>query len=128
MDIKGRAGSGQHQPAGVDDDEDGLTSLHLVDFADQLAMAGGGRPADITDLVGIAILAQAFEITATPQKSLQAFLLLDLAATHQVKRIALRFAQVGINANRLAEFRDGPALCEPEGSVIAQIDAPDQNV
>src|SRR5208337_4770548 len=106
--------------AGIYNQKHGLTSLHLVHFADQLAVPCCSRPANIADFVRLTILAQAFELAPSSYQALQPSLLLDLPATHQVKCVAFGFTQVRVNADRLAEVSNGPTLCEPDWAAIAQ--------
>src|SRR4029077_15038074 len=102
--------AGAQQPPGIQNQPNGLAALDAVRPADQLAAARCCGPADVAQFIGLAIFAQALEFTAASETLLQVLFHGDLTAADQVDGVALRFLQIGIDANALFERSDGPAF------------------
>src|SRR5579864_2915341 len=116
------------EPAGVEHQPDGLTAFDLVNFGDELAATRGNAPADVTEFVAVAIVAQALEFASVATLALQPFFKLDLAAADQVDAHALRFFDIGIDAHGLRETRARPSFGDTHGTLIAQPDIAETRV
>jgi len=104
-----------HQPSAVEDNPDGLAALGLVLAGDGAAAARRGRPADVTQVVALAIVAQALEVAAQAALLRTAQLQVDLAAAGKEDLLLFTGAQGRVDAHRLRERRFGPALDEAQG-------------
>src|SRR5262249_51039151 len=108
-----------HQPSGVDDDPDGLTSLGTIRPGDEASASSRRRPADVAQLVAFLELPQALEVAPEAERSCAAPLDGELPRTNQCERLALRYADVWIHAHGLLQRNDGPALRQAEQPAVA---------
>ncbi len=115
----GGRGSALQQPAGVEDDPDGLAALRLILAGDELAAASGRGPADVAQVVALKILAEALEVASEAALAHLAQLEIDLAAAGEEDLLVFALAQGRIDAHGLLERRHGPTLDEPERRSIA---------
>ena len=100
MSRRSRSNAGAHEAAAVEDDPDGLAALGLVLAGDEAAAAGGGRPADVAQVVAFAVVAQAFKVAAETAQARLAELQINLAAAGKEYLLLLAGAQSGIDADR----------------------------
>src|SRR5271157_1331751 len=82
-EFAGHGDAGPHEPPAVEDDPDGLAALGLVLAGDETAAPRGGRPADVAQVVALAVLAQALEVAAQAPLLNPAQLQVNLAAAGQ---------------------------------------------
>jgi hypothetical protein len=84
-----------HQPPAVQHDPNRLAALRLVLAGDGAAAPRRGRPADIAQVVALAVLAQALEVAAQAPLPRLPQLQVDLAAAGQKDLLLLAGAQAG---------------------------------
>ena len=111
-----------HQPPAIQHDPHRLAALGLVLAGDGASAPRGCRPADVAQVVALAVLAQALEIAAQAPLLGAPQLQVDLAAAGQEDLLLLAGAQGGIDAHRLSERRFGPALGQPQARAIADVE------
>ncbi len=111
-----------HQPSAVEHDPDRLAALGLVLAGDGAAAPRRGRPADVAQVVALAVLAQALEVAAQAPLLRAAQLQVDLAAAGEEDLLLLAGAQGRVDAHRLRERRSGPALGQPQRRAVAHIE------
>ena len=121
IELAKAADASSHQAAGVDHDPDRLASLHLINAGDQLAPPRRRGPADVAILVAFAVFAQALEFAANAPHAGMAFFQLNLAAADQIHRLALGFIQIWVNLDLLLQRHPGPALGNPQRTLIAKV-------
>ena len=98
-----------HQPSAVQHDPDRLAALGLVLAGDGAAAPRRGRPANVAQVVALAILAQALEVAAQAALLRLAQLQIDLPAARQKDLLLLAGAQSGIDAHRLRRAAPWPS-------------------
>ena len=113
--------AGAQQPAGIDDQPDGLASFHLKEPADQLSPPGCRCPADIAELITLAIFAKTLEFAAHAPLAYQPFFQLDLTGTVEENVLAPGFFQIGEYADGLFQGGFGPAFRKTGGALVAQV-------
>ena len=119
---------GQHQPAGVQDDQDGLATLGVIDLRDELGAASRRRPADVPRLIALSILPQALKFAAQAGLPLQTLFLLHLPGADQVKGVLVRLLQVRVDAEGLIEIGNGPALRQLHRALKSEEDGSGRDV
>ncbi len=122
--LEFRAGSHPrpHQPAAVEDDPNWLAALALVLAGYGSAVPRRGRPADVAQIVALAVVAQALEVAAQAPLSSPAQLQVELPAAGQKDLLLFAGAQSRIDADRLLKRRPRPAFGEPQRRPIAHIE------
>ena len=111
-----------HQAAAVQNDPHRLAALGLVLAGDERAAARGGGPADVAQVVALAILAQALEIAAQAALARLAQLQVDLAAAREKYLLLFAGLERGVDTHGLLERRARPAVHEPQPGAIAQVE------
>src|ERR1700683_411691 len=91
-------------------------------FRNQLAAPRRHAPADVAELVAVAKISQAFKLASMSALPLQSFFELDLPAANQVNAHALRFFDVGIDANGLRQPRARPSFRDTQPALITHPD------
>src|SRR5579862_3919695 len=92
-----------HQPSAVENDPDRLAAFGLVLAGDQVSSPRGCRPADVAQVIALAVFAQALEVP--PQSALARLpqLEVDLPAARQKDLLLFGGPQGRVDANRLCE-------------------------
>ena len=111
-----------HQPAAVQHDPHWLAALGLVLAGDQAAAPRRRGPADVAQIVALAVIAQALEVAAQATLLRATQLQINLAAASQKDLLLFTGMQRRVDAHRLRKRRAGPALGEPQASTIAHIE------
>src|ERR1700681_776542 len=121
VELAQAAHSRAHQAAGIDQNPHRLALLDLVEPRDRLAAPRAGGPADVAELVSLAVFAKTLECRARTAGARGAPLELDLAAAHQEDGLPLGFLQVGIRDHRLCEVGPGPALGDLHRALVSDV-------
>ena len=111
-----------HQPPAIEHDPYRLAALGLVLAGDRAAAPRGGRPADIAQVIALAVFAQAFEVAAQATLLGAAQLQVDLPAAGQKDLLLLAGAQGRIDPHGLCERRSGPALSQAKPRPVANVE------
>ncbi len=110
------------QPSRVQNDPHRLAALGLVAARNQLAAPRRRRPAHVTQVVALEILAQALKVAAQPALLAPAQLQLDLPSAREENLLVLALPQRRIHAHRLLHRRHGPALHQSKWRSVTNVD------
>ncbi len=111
---------GAEQAACIEHNPHGLTAFDFENAGSELVAAGRGSPADVAEVVALAIVAEAFEFAALAALAVPALFHFNLSAADQVERMLASLFEIGENPHGLRNVRGGPAFSKTKIGLITE--------
>src|ERR1700732_438492 len=110
-----------HEPAGIEQDPDGLTPLNFVETSDQLSATRAGRPADVAELIPLAVFTKTFEGSTGAADARVTLFQFYLAAADEINRMAFGLLQVLVGSDSLRHRNLRPTFSDSHRTLVTNV-------
>ena len=110
-----------HEPAGIEQDPDGLTPFNFVETSDQLSATRAGRPADVAELIPLAVFTETFEGSTGAADARVTLFQFYLTAADEINRMAFGLFQVWIGSDSLRYRNLRPTFSDSHRTLVTNV-------